>query len=58
MTARTREVHNRKPTEFRKGKKNLKTLSIKSLSEILDKNSKGKKADAVRKEIARQTKKS
>jgi len=51
-----REVHKKKPTTFRKGKVRLRTLSVKQLTEIAEKEKKGKRFDAATKEIARKHK--
>jgi len=56
MTAKTRQVHERKPLEYRKGKKRLCTLTIPQLEEIVNREKKGKHFEAARKEIVRKHK--
>jgi len=54
--SKTREVHARKSLTYRKGKQRLRPLSLPTLYEMAEKAKTGKKADAVRKEIARRAK--
>ena len=50
-----RQVHNKNSKEYRKGKTRLKPLSVKTLNEMAEKESYGKKKDKILVEIARRS---
>jgi hypothetical protein len=56
MTARVRDVHNKKPLTFRKGKTRLRAATIPQLIAITEKEKTGKRYEAARKEIVRKKK--
>jgi len=49
-------VHKRNSLTYRKGKNRLRPLSLKKLTEIVEKEKSGKRYDAALKEIARKQK--
>jgi len=56
MTMKLRPVYDRKPLEYRKGKKRLRALTIPQLEAIAEREKKGKHYEAARKEIVRKYK--
>lgn len=56
MGNKLREVHQKKSLTFRKGKARLRSLSIKQLLAIVEKEKTGKRFDAAQKEIVRKQK--
>ena len=56
MSNNYKQVHKRTSLTYRKGKNRLRPLSLKQLTEIVEKERSGKRFDASMKEIARKQK--
>ena len=56
MATKFREVHKKNPLSFRKGKPRLRSLTLKQLTDIKDREKSGKRFEAAQKEIVRKHK--
>ena len=56
MSNNYKQCHKRTSLTYRKGKNRLRPLSLKQLTEIVEKERSGKRFDAAQKEIARKHK--